>query len=585
MRRNKNFYTTGAIVLFVIWSFIGLSNHANRLYGDVAYYLNEMINTKSFFIAHTRPGAVLIEWLPLLMIKLNQRLDLVVWSMSLAELVYLAIMVAVFFRLNRPNYAFFMLLSYLIGIRWNFFNPVSELILAAPLVFFLPIIWEYIVSSRKPWIWYAVLFLLSLFLIFSHPLLSIVVLLQLAFVFVENVKDSKWYISFSIVVCIMALRWLMLDQYEKAPLKGLGESDTFESMLSRFINLSAIYDLVKAYGGTMIILIIALVFGQFKKKSLQPFLLISFCAGWALLVVYKFSYLYPQTFEPFERYLFIVPLGICLIASQINIALNKRVITCFALVVAFHTFTLDQYAKFVEFRYGFLDVALDNIKDWPEKKVYFRKENYFPSVAEPRIYGHDWILGNESLVRSSMNGPLSTRQIFIKEVLDSLHLARLLPVDYLYTYQYGANVNTLNTDYFRLPADSWSCANTDGSQQQLSMIGKDRVTARFLTPTSEFGKNKSTVDIEILNRSGVVFHSGHKQEKLFIISEWTDKLEKKILSLEAWTPMIMDLRSTLRQKIIIKQPLSKGTFKVRIALLRERDRFYLPISNFETIEI
>lgn len=583
--RDKNFYSGAIYLILLVWVGIALVFFPFRLYGDVSHYLMVMINEEGFFITHSRPASVLLEWLPLLLIKLNRPMAQVILGITLAEIIYLSTITGFFLWRKKPQLAFFMLFALLIGIRWNFFNPVSELVLAAPMVFFLPDLFQQIWKASNPWYAYLALVLLTLFLVFSHPLLMAILALQAAYSGISQHTNARWYACLMLILVSFVVRWWYMDAYEKAPLQHLSERESWEAILKKFATPEYCFDLAKAYAGVFFLFCVILLFSDVKRLLLFRVFVIGFVLSWLIIVLRQYSFLYPQTFEPFERYMFIIPLGLCLLASQVSFKINHRLIAGFILVIIFHSSTLLRYAQFVKNRYQFLDHALLNIKHTKERKVYIRKANYYPSEELPRIYGHDWILGNESLVRSAMDGPTQTCQVFIKELLDEQHLQRLKGTDFLAYYQDGEDLSKLNPVYFILPSDSWVEANSDGSQMRLSQIKPGEIVGKWDDVEAIQINHERMATVEILNNSGYLFHSGLLDEKLWITMEWVDSQGKNVPDLDVRNPLMIDLYQYLRQRILIRYPIEKGSYQVRLVLKRSSDLYQLPISEYSEVII
>ena len=136
---NQGFYNRLMLFFVMPVLFVFSIVFANeRIYGDSADYLFKIIHHGDFFIAHNRPASVFVEWLPLLMVKLKLPLSYILYGFSIAEFAYFFIWYIIFSRvLKAPPYAIGIVLAYTFGLRWNYFNPVSELILAFPFAIFL----------------------------------------------------------------------------------------------------------------------------------------------------------------------------------------------------------------------------------------------------------------------------------------------------------------------------------------------------------------------------------------------------------------------------------------------------------------
>ncbi|UPT65231.1 MAG: hypothetical protein M0D57_11705 [Sphingobacteriales bacterium JAD_PAG50586_3] len=139
INENEKFYNR--VVLFIalpvlfVFSIVFVNE---RIYGDSAGYMFQVINFETFNIVHNRPSSVFVEWLPLLLVKLHAPLQVVLYGFSIGEFAWFLIWYLLFSRvLKAPMYGVGVVLAYVFGLRWNYFNPVSELITAFPFVFLL----------------------------------------------------------------------------------------------------------------------------------------------------------------------------------------------------------------------------------------------------------------------------------------------------------------------------------------------------------------------------------------------------------------------------------------------------------------
>src|SRR4051812_42223715 len=84
---RKNDLMTSFIILGFLF-LIALVFNRERIYGDAAYYLFQLVNDKRFVIEHNRFIEPVIEFIPYLLVKYSVNLKYVILAASLNEWLY-----------------------------------------------------------------------------------------------------------------------------------------------------------------------------------------------------------------------------------------------------------------------------------------------------------------------------------------------------------------------------------------------------------------------------------------------------------------------------------------------------------------
>jgi hypothetical protein len=546
-----------------------------RLYGDSADYLLRMIHESSFFIIHSRPASVFIEWLPVLLIKQGVDLNLVVLAQSFSEWLWVFLnFLLLGFVLKSPKHAIAIVMVYLFSIRWNYFNPVSELLLAFPLFILMHYMWSTL-HNRVLLVNLILSWTIGVFLFFSHPLYIIALPVMLGFVWLQESKHKDYIIIGVGLIALVALRYYYLDSYEKDPLSTMNVSLSPSKMLKRFIAIGTFYELGKCYAG-FIFLTIAGAFALRKAKNYTRLaLFLGFIFGFAGLVAHKFGGLYPETFEPFERYIFILPLTVVTILIPVWSSWTGWKRNLLIVMMCWHAYYIYRYSRIVVNRYEVFENAIFNSRQFDEAKVVYRKENYHPEFLSNRINGHDWIMPSESLILSSMKGNEETKQVYIKEIFPDEMYESLKADEFMYYISgWTAPVSSLNHTYMNMKPGKWLVANTDSAQ----VIDVEFIESIEFSPSAEaeFTTNEKThLQVTLTNTSGKPLYSGMRTRKAGIGYRWLKKGETQMEEGKFLSPLMADLLSVVNQRIIIVGPEAEGEYELIPGWqLEENGEFY-----------
>ncbi|HLP33508.1 MAG TPA: hypothetical protein VK202_08555, partial [Bacteroidia bacterium] len=206
-----------------------------RIYGDSSALLFWIVNGHEFITAHNRPTVLVIEYIPLLMSYAHLPLRDIIIGFSVGEWLWYALCVAaLLFIFKDAKAAIGVLLVYLIGIRYNYFNPVSELTLAVPFVF----MFFSFVHRTAHWHvkQYIIATLLMSGVIFSHPLHML--LFPALYIFDRIVRKEytlPFIVLFFLLLVLEGIRYLLLDNYDRSPMQAQQQSTTLAEFREKFL--------------------------------------------------------------------------------------------------------------------------------------------------------------------------------------------------------------------------------------------------------------------------------------------------------------------------------------------------------------
>jgi hypothetical protein len=570
---NEQFYNR--LVLYfalpVLFIFSIVFNQ-ERIYGDAAGYLFTMIHKSGFNIVHHRPSSVFVEWLPYIMIKLQMPLKYILLGFSISEFAYFATWYIILARVFKaPALGLGVVFAYLFGLRWNYFNPVSELILASPFLFLLAKLRQD--TPKNKIVWYVANALIIVFVLLSHPLYSLLLPAVFGYFYLQRPKEKSLLFIGIYIIIIAALNYKIMAGYDKLSVEMVQYQMKPLDIIKKFFSIASIIDLLKAYGG-ILFLIALLAFNLYKEKR---FVLLAYAGGFVLgyfaLVAYKYGNYYPDTFEPFERYLFLIPVFISIAALPYLLKAAKKVRYIIVVLVVWHLFYLGKYGMFVQHRYFVLDNAISNARQFATNKVYYRAENYYCIMGSARDRGHDWVTPWESLLLSSLNGPEHTMQAYVKNVNpDEFYIDRR-DDDYLYSYNmWLGRIVDLNQAYMHMEPGPWVEANTDSLQPAFDFKNISIQADGKLDIKS--GKTKK-VAITIINTGKVPLYSGMKHQRRGLGFRWSGSDLKE--TGKFITPLMCDVLSTVKQEVVITGPSQPGEYSLEIGYISAKPDTFIPL--------
>jgi len=491
---------------------------------------------------------MVVEILPLLMVKMGISIDKILLAFSFNEwLWYFLCALILFYFYKKPTYAIAIYLLHIFSLQWNWFNPVSELIIASPLVFMVGAELHLLLQKKAS---YWRLFLLITLILFSHPLYSVLVPWFLVLYYFANKKDIKqikfWTISI-IILAIIVLHYFFLSGYDVDSATNAHGPGIFKSL-----RLKLVLNYITAFPGLIFLVAISSYTLLKESRKKEIFLFLISCLGYFLMVVHTYGHDYPETYEPYERYLF--PIAIIIVFYWFVI-LQKSWNIFLLIIAAYNIFFFLSYANKVQTRYREFNYMLSNAQQWDQTKIYIRAENYYPGVN----LGHDWTMPNESMILSSMMKSGTTKQVWVKEATSEELLKQIDENSILASPFYVFNNSNINSHYFSIKKDMPVCANTDSIQSNLPDYFFTNISIEPLSPYVLKKNSEILIPVKITNHNAETLYSGLRKELRYISYHWMKNGQSA-----DWdgirTPIAMDVKHMNFQFIRIKTPQYAGDY-------------------------
>lgn len=445
----------GLLTFLVILSFVYWQERV--FYADAAFQVFSVIDTQKLAFQVQRFGAVIVQFPPLLLVKLNAPLDIVLKVYSLSFTIYPLLFALVIWKwLDSTRLALLAVLFFGLTQVHTFFWIQSELIQGC----MYSILGIAIIKKQlKPEWWLLLIWqLLVLFIIYSHPLSVILFSFLWAWYAYECRKSIDWryysLIATMLIVLIYKFKIAELGGYDAT---AVGMFAGFEKRLPNLFSLpSTVFffkRLLSTYYLLPIVLVINLVF-LFKQKAWWNItLMLSGVLAWLLLILTTYHYSTDQMY--LESYY--LPLGIFIGLPFVDkiFGIGKAWIwMTFMIVVS--CFRIGQITG-IQSKYGdrltWIKEQLAKAEEMPYRRYYLLR-----SQAGAYQSNLDWATPYETILFSSLKGPSNTHSIYIipsEDKVDAvIHREGGIPSPIGFH-----PFNSLNSQYFIVPPEEGPIRN------------------------------------------------------------------------------------------------------------------------------
>jgi hypothetical protein len=551
------------------WFILGINFHMERLYGDAAFYLFNCINDLELFIAHGRPAGVITQLIPLFLAKGNSEMSTLIASFTLSETLWtllITILPGLFYR--DWKLSFFSIFPYFLGVVWNFFNPVSEFILTSP-VFIIAnaVLLKDFTSLRSSTAYLA----LTIFCLLNHPLYYIMVPVVYIFICLKIKPTIKQVLNHILILgVVIMVKLLTSDTYDQHQM-SIGNHNSFLDNIQTYFQIDNIFLVIRNYWSNMICFILLLICLWKGFKLLLYFVLTSVLLLWCG-TSWKFNLLFPDTFEPWERYIFLIPVIISLFMYAIELKVNKYVLLLiFPLIVITHSILIWNYGKGVSIR----KVQLLNVIEYAQSnkisKVLVRYNNF-----NPWHLGHNWSLTGESLLYSRTIGNRQTVQVAVLEAFDPALLKEIQPWQYVHFPWWAIDQRYLNPEYFYLYNQPFYLLNNTEPNNLSIEPFLNSTEVSVITDLKSTSKYKKSIEILVNCRSLNYFPSSLGGKKVMLVAKWV--YGDTIID-AGDAPLLLDLKGNFKQLFRMKCPDKPGSYKLQWYLSLNDQQFKLVNSD------
>ena len=287
--------------------------------------------------------------------------------------------------------------------------------------------------------------------------------------------------------------------------------------------------------------------------------------------------MFPDWFEPFERFLFPIPQVVCLYFFA-HAKLNKYSYLLLTVLALYHLYFIFGYGKGVKKRYELLDHAIAYARQFHEQKQAFRGDNFFV-----KRLGGDWIMCCESMLLSAEKGKDSVRQVFVQEAYDKKTLTNLKPNQFFFSPLLIDNIDVLNKNYFHFYESPLRYVNTNSIQSNYPKAFFENIKCNIEGNKKLKCNKEYLIPVTIINNNNIPLTSGMNKEKIELSYHWWVG-EKAVESEGMKSPLMADVYSSLHQFVNVKTPEKAGVYNLSIDLVYDRQK-WMNIKGWKSFEI
>lgn len=442
-------------LFFVALFILALLFFKERHSYDAAHYLLELINTKTFFIAHSRPIAIVSQVLPLIGIHLNSSLVHLLMLYSFGDILYYyALFLFANYYLKDVYCGLSIVLTLSIAVTFSFFCPVTELLQGLA---FLPVFNALLYRDFR--LKKIVLTLLLMMLIFSHPLLfyPVAVILSYWSLAQRNLKTTFFIWIVFIVLCV--LKFTMLDKYDQQKTfypVVFNDYGQFKNLTDLHYIFSFLMLFLRDLKGLVILFFLTTIILWKEKKivvvylsSIFTFLIIILCTHhFEVVTNYSERMLLPLTS------LIVIPFTYGLTKLKNKVLLFSSLLLTMVIVII-HINNITLAAIPFTLRIKQLENLCSTSRLLGLQKVIAKDEN----MEQVPFANTGWCTSIESTLFSSLNGADSCVSIAMQEAhIDRINKqgTKLDSTSWIKWTEIILNQNTLNRHYFNFKNELYS---------------------------------------------------------------------------------------------------------------------------------
>ncbi len=411
-------------IIFASLAFIGLFilawNHyvIRSLFLDGSFFLFFMLKEGTFNIENYRYGAVVAEWLPMLMIKTGQPLSSIMRAYSLSYIIYyLVLFVILFFGLKKRGFAWGVLLIQFLMAGASFYWPISELQLGLGWTFLMLGFWDWNRTEDSKLKWISILYLLPITLFYTcfHPLLIFAWFIAGGYILISNRwyrNWADWLFFFAVLGAIFLKNYLLKQPYEESRMEYLLK--VFE-LFPNYHEIPSMRTFVKHIFTQYYLLFLAfffLIVYWIRKKRWKSlaFIILSFL-GYLLLIKCAYnevgSMFYHENMLLILGMIVALPFAQELVPRLIMSRFNRFAFVLFLIVrllhINIHSLPFERHMRFHEEQIAgardadFQKVIVTDVDEANRNLIQF------------------WGSSFETLLMSSMDGPENSVTVIVKD--------------------------------------------------------------------------------------------------------------------------------------------------------------------------
>ncbi len=566
---------SGHLFFFALFVFSFLFYKERHAF-DAAHYLFEIITRKGFFIAHGRIIGFVSQVLPVIGVYAGASLRSVMWLYSAGDVLwyYILFLVAAYVVKSQAS-IISVLLIVCLTVKFSFYCPVTELLQGMAL---LPLLYELLIRIKR--FQFHLLPILLVVIIFSHPLLSILVGFVIAY-FILQQKDI-WFSKQNIFlissfILITAAKFLLLDKYDY-------QKSFYPVVFDDYSNLNNItdFDFIISFFSVyfkenflVVIFWMVTLALLLKNKKLKQMLFV-FLSPVLFLILIVITHRFTAITNYSERMLLpfagMVIIPFSLSYQEIKSTLPKRMVTIIiTAVLIFRLWIIYDAAFPYAKRVAQLETLIHQAHEQNRSKCIVDERNleYLPYAMT------GWSYSLESILLSSLVSKDSSVTIALREEQYNHFEKKNLAANQIYKTQDSIiNSNVLNKKYFNLKEEPYFFLNSKHDQtiDKECLLNISFIKQAFIKSNQGY----CYLPIVIANTGEKIKSSLDRGYKLSLAAIC---LQDSAYRDQELIPFQTDVIKSLRQDLVFKNYGQKGDWKIRVLLQDEKDN---DVKFFET---
>lgn len=578
----------GAFVLLVLGAFAWTYYLERTACADSAFFSWLMVDKGLPVSVLGRYGSWLPQLVPVALIRMGASLEMVLRVYSLSFIVFHAFVFWLLaFRLKDRKATYALPIVLTAGFHYMFYFGISELYQGLSLTVLLwPILGRVVAAeTRRTYLrWFALAFVLSVWISFYHQLLVLPLLFILGYEFLG--AERKGRVRLAVVGGALVLWYLVrikamaTSTYEQSRMPTMSDLLHYSTQWTQLESTTYFFAVWPKFHGLLVLIGVALVIGIVRRAWLRTLWTIVFTVLFMILVLIVDRD--GKAIMIYENYYPV--LGLVWVVHFISIATTEGpwpMRLRMALLVGVCGLGLMQIQR-AHFRITEKVAYLQRITAFWETqgrpKILVKQENY------PWNYGVGlWPLGFESTLSSAVKGPQYAATVFVsndKVLLDTVSTDReqFLGPDWAPLW-FG--IPSLNQRYFDLPIDTgYFWANTCDTTFDLNRLELRAPTQPFRMAPDRYTvvpiliHNPTSQRMPSCTTEGEPVRMGYR---LFLKDGTEYARGSETTALETDIPPGM----TYHQGLVIERPKDNGTYWVVADLLVDG----LPFGKYTSFDL
>lgn len=559
--KKINWFLVFQTSIFAVLIVLSVIFYRERLLADSGYYLMRVINSRMPWIEHGRFILFFSQVLPWIGVTLQLPLKAVLLLYSLNHVLFhLLIFYLVVFRFKNQMAGVLLILLQLAGTVTGFLVPMFELYYAAAMLVLFAVI---LYAGSSGFFNNLLLLTLAFFIMSSHPMGIVLLLMVLGFHAIDFRERSPWlYLQIVVLLAVLLLfKYLTASEYEAgksaAILQGLKDGKYNFGFFTQLAGL-----LLKHYYTLILISILVIALFIFRKYYLKlTFYLAS------IIVVMLLSALNTGVFE-LSRYVEQVWFPVVFVVSfplMIGLTEQMKRYVALSLFLLFLLMTFQRLWMITDMglKYTHRTAQIMRLAEHASacEGQWFVIDDY--NIANELIPGANWSYPIETMLLSSLDGPSKTVSLCtLEDYLYEDNYKKLNSSDYLFRRFEVEPLGNINSHYFSMAPGTYFPMNDNSIPEADTALTAKTVSLR-LAKSDKTYKRKGIIHLPVEISTTMLIPS-NREYGYYLSVIWERKDNE--LSSALVIPIEVDISNSYIQELMLRTPETPGFYTLKVQL-------------------